>query len=123
MSMLPTTTEIARVLAILQDGEWHKAIDLADRIGLDGNRETKRRRIRAIVRQLRAVGARIEANFVDGCRLDTDPDPRQWRDYLANRQARAKKQIGETARRQRQTREIHQLPLFFPHPSPLTPSP
>jgi len=92
-----TTDQAAECLRILKAAEQPiVAADLAKRIRLAGSRETQRRKVRAIVKQLRDSGAMIVATLQGGYLL-TD-DVKIWRDYLNGRQIDAKKVLGKTHR-------------------------
>lgn len=58
MSMEITAFEKSRCLTVLQEAQAPlKAIDIARKIGIHGQRETLRRRVRGIVQSLRDEGS------------------------------------------------------------------
>lgn len=75
------------------------AAEIAARLYLPGCRETQRRHVRAIIEQLRKVGAKIVANLSEGYWLTEDIT--LWRDYLEGRQIDAKIILAETHKRKR----------------------
>lgn len=75
------------------------AAELAVKIGLGGERETKRRKIRAIVARLRDNGHWIIAFNQEGYWLTTIE--KDWLDYQAGRSIDAKRIIKEAADRRR----------------------
>ena len=90
-----TTNEVAQCLRLIKEQGPILAITIADKLGLAGTRETKRRRIRAIVQHLRnECGTMIVANTMGGYFL-TD-DSLMWQGYLNGRQVDAKKLLGQT---------------------------
>jgi len=95
-----TSSELAQCLTILKKTEMPlMAIQLAAKLYLGGCRETQRRHVRAIVRHLRKIGAKIVATLSEGYWL-TD-DLILWRDYLEGRQIDAKSILAETHKRKR----------------------
>ena len=95
-----TTQEAACCLRILQEqSEPIVAVDLADKLGLAGSHETKRRRIRAIIKLLRDKGSMIVAVGMSGYFLTEDTGV--WKDYQEQRQITAKRILGETHRRKK----------------------
>lgn len=72
------------------------AADLALMIGLSGSRETRRRKIREIVKNLRNEGLWIVATNPAGYWLTGDAEI--WRDYQNDKQIDAKRILGETGR-------------------------
>ena len=107
-----TGIEVSECLAILKRTAGPiVAAELADRLQLNGNRETRRRHIRAIIKYLREGGAMIVATLSGGYWL-TD-DVKLWKDYLEGRQIDAKKTLGETYKRKKMlTDSIGQGILF-----------
>lgn len=94
------TTDLgARCLNILTvlDGPM-AAADIAARLGLDGSRESQRRHVRAIVKQLRDCGSKI-VGTPDGCFLTEDEA--MWREYLNGKQIDAKRVLAEVSRRRK----------------------
>ena len=73
------------------------AVGLADKLGLDGSRETVRRKVRVIVKALRDDGAMIAATINAGYFLTEDEE--MYREYLDGKQIDAKRVLGETNRR------------------------
>jgi biotin operon repressor len=98
---LVTTDCAAKCLSILKSiREPIVAADLAVRLGLEGERETQRRHVRAIVKHLRESGAKIVASLQGGYWLTEDDDT--WKDYLAGRAIDGKRIIAEASRKKRQ---------------------
>lgn len=87
------------------------AVDLAARLRLAGRRESKRRHVRAIIKQLRDNGAQIVATLYEGYWLTDDAG--LWRDYLEGRQIDAKKILGETHRRKKMLADAEGQGLLF----------
>ena len=87
------------------------AADLAGRLGLAGTRETQRRKVRAMVKNLRDDGAMIVATIDAGYFL-TD-DRKIFQDYLDGKQISAKQVIGETGRRKKMIRDSHGQGMLF----------
>ena len=88
-----TSDEAAACLALLKVADRPRvAAEIAELLNLTGSRETQRRHVRAIVKQLRDDGEMIVATLSGGYWL-TD-DVRLWRDYLEGRKIDAKKLIG-----------------------------
>jgi len=87
------------------------AVKLAGLCGLDGSRETRRRKVRAIVKQLRDDGQQVVA---DGCGYFIAPTDRVWRDYLEGRKIDAKKIFAEIGKKKRITDGHGQSLLFNP---------
>ena len=85
----------AKCLALIREQGPVRAITLADKLGIIGDRETKRRHIRAIVQYLRNdCGIMLVADLMHGYFV-TD-DKKVWQDYLDGRQIGAKKILGVT---------------------------
>lgn len=104
-------TELAKALSVLQDAKGPMtAIEIAARLGLGGCRESQRRRVRAIIEELRNKGWRIAANQTDGCWIARDDQ--EWRDYLESRKIEAKQQIGEAHRRKKCTYDDGTIAMF-----------
>jgi len=100
-----TTLEVARCLSILESAdEPIVAAELAARLHLPGNRESQRRHIRAIIKQLRDNGSMIIATLQDGYFLTEDPQ--FYQDYLDGKQIDAKRILGETHRRKKMLTEV-----------------
>ncbi len=100
-----TTLEVARCLSILESAdEPIVAAELAARLHLSGNRESQRRHIRAIIKQLRDDGSMIIATLQDGYFLTEDPQ--FYQDYLDGKQIDAKRILGETHRRKKMLTEV-----------------
>ena len=72
------------------------AADLAGKLGLEGSRETQRRKVRAMVKTLRDDGAMIVATTNAGYFLTKDKA--MYQDYLDGKQIDAKRVLGETNR-------------------------
>jgi len=95
-----TTNETAECLRILRTVmEPIVAADLAQRLFLPGSRETQRRHVRAIVKQLRDDGHMIVATLQGGYALTKDAAI--WREYLDGRQIDAKRILGKTHKEKR----------------------
>jgi len=95
-----TTAQVGACLQVLKEAtEPIVAADLAERLGLAGKRETKRRKVRAMVEHLRDNGARIIATLNSGYWLTGDSEI--WCDYLAKRTIDSKRILGEAYRRRR----------------------
>jgi len=106
-----TTQETAECLFILQEASGPMtAAELAGQLYLQGLRETQRRRVRALVKQLRDNGSMIVATLAGGYWLTKDH--RLWTDYLEGRQIDAKRVLGQTYGRQKQARARRQEFLF-----------
>lgn len=90
-----TSNEAAACLALLKIGDRPRvAADIAELLNLAGSRESQRRHVRAIIKQLRDEGEMIVATLQGGYWL-TDDD-KLWREYLEGRKIDAKKLIGQT---------------------------
>lgn len=110
-----TTTEAARCLGILEAAsEPIVAADLAGRLYLSGSRETQRRRVRAIVEQLRDSGSMIIAANTSGYWLTEDEQ--LWADYLDGRQIEAKRVLGDTHKKKRMLADRNGQGLLFKPP-------
>jgi biotin operon repressor len=93
-----TSNEAAACLALLKSGGRPRvAADIAEILRLGGSRESQRRHVRAIIKQLREDGEMIVATLQGGYWL-TDDD-KLWREYLEGRKIDAKKTIGQTHKR------------------------
>ena len=94
-----TNSDRLRCLAVLRAASGPiVAADLAQRIGLRcKDRETARRQVRAIVKDLRDTGAKIVSNLASGYWLTHDET--MWQDYCQRRQIDGKRIIGEASRR------------------------
>ena len=86
------------------------AAQIADKIGLAGCRETQRRRVRAIIKQLRDEGEWIVANNYDGYWLTEDRFI--WHLYNKDRALSAKYLLGEVSHRQKAAADRKQRMLF-----------
>ena len=87
------------------------AADMAAKLGLEGSRETQRRKIRAAVKALRDDGAMIVATTYAGYFLTEDKD--MYADYLDGKQIDAKRVLGETNRRKKNIKDSHGQGLLF----------
>jgi len=107
-----TTLEAARCLSILEsENRPIVAAELARRLFLSGNRETRRRHIRAIIKQLRDNGSMIVATLAGGYFLTEDES--LWKDYLEHKQIDGKRIIGEASSRKKMvTAPKGQMDLF-----------
>jgi len=86
------------------------AAQIAERLGLSGSRETKRRKVRHLVGLLREKGVRIVANVNEGYKIARDSQ--EWLEYNEKRQIEAKEVLGESHRRNRYERTQGQGLLF-----------
>jgi len=75
------------------------AANIAMRLQLPGVRETQRRRVRAIVKQLRSGGAMIVGSISQGYWLTEDIG--LWREYLEHRNIDAKRILADAYRKKR----------------------
>lgn len=100
-----------RLLQILQQAdEPIVAADLATELWLEGSRETKRRKIRALVKELRTDGNWIVATIFDGYWLTHDYG--LWKDYNEGKKIEAKRIFAEVSRRKKQAELVGQGELF-----------
>lgn len=89
-----TTEQAAQCLRLLEATRKPiVAADLAFMLRLPGKKETQRRHVRAIIKQLRDNGSMIVATLQGGYLLTTDESV--YRDYLEGRQIDAKKVLGK----------------------------
>jgi biotin operon repressor len=111
-----TTDQAAKCLELLtRAAEPIVAANIAGLLGLPGNRETKRRHVRALIKHLRDNGSLIVANLQGGYWLTEDIQI--WRDYLEGRQIEAKTILGKTGRQKKILRDkAGQEFLFVPNP-------
>lgn len=109
-----TTEEIVQCLRVLQAADKPLlAIDIANRLGLDGSRETKRRHVRGLVKTLRDDGHMIVASVPGGYFLTADEE--LWEQYLEGKKIDAKKVLGEMHRKKKMlVNEKGQGMLFQP---------
>lgn len=106
-----TTEHVAGLLLILKDaGQPMVAAELAVRMRMSGNRESQRRAVRDLVKHLRDTGSMIIATLQGGYWLTDDYE--LWTDYLTGRTIDAKRVLGESYRRKRQSRQRKQTTLF-----------
>jgi len=109
---LVTTDEIGRCLTALQQAaEPLTAIQIAARLQLQGARETRRRRVRTLIKQLRDSGVQIAASLRDGYLLSTDGQ--QWERYLQSEQIKAKQRIGLAHRRRKMVTDARGQGVLF----------
>ncbi|MCE5184961.1 MAG: hypothetical protein LLF76_02405 [Planctomycetaceae bacterium] len=95
-----TTDLLARCLAVLRNAEGPvTAAEIAARVYLGGNRESRRRHVRAIIAELRCRGHWIVAANALGCWLTADETI--WKDYLEHRTIDGRRIIGEASRRKK----------------------
>ncbi|MGH2271359.1 hypothetical protein ACQ9LF_06130 [Anaerohalosphaeraceae bacterium U12dextr] len=114
MSMDVTAFEKSRCLSILLNAHKPlKAIDIAQHIGIYGQRETLRRRVRRIVQTLRNEGVFIVAANPDGYWLTEDQQ--LWIDYLEGRVISSKRCIGDASRKKRMVSDVNGQGLLFVH--------
>ena len=96
-----TCEQAGRCLRILQSADKPiVAAELARQLNLTGNSETRRRHIRAIIKQLRDGGEMIVADIKGGYWLTEDNTI--WKDYLEGRQIDAKIILGDTHKKKKQ---------------------
>jgi len=107
-----TANQASNALRIIKEFGPIKAIDLARRLALDGNRETQRRRVRAIVKHLRDDGGvMVIANLADGYFITEDK--KDWAAYLDGKQIKAKKTLGQTHKQIKMTKDSAGQGLLF----------
>lgn len=106
-----TADQVATALRIIKEAGPIKAIDLARRLGLSGNRETLRRKVRAITKRLRDSGVMVLANLNDGYFITEDK--KVWAQYLEGRQIDAKKVLGQTHKQIKTTKDSAGQGLLF----------
>ena len=88
-----TSDEAAACLALLKVADKPRvAAEIAELLRLSGSRETQRRHVRAIVKQMRDNGEMIVATLSGGYWLTEDV--KLWKEYLEGRKIDAKKLIG-----------------------------
>jgi hypothetical protein len=104
---------MARCLVVLQNAEGPAtAAEIAGKLNLGGNRESNRRKVRAIIARLREHGHWIVATNQDGCWLTMDQS--LWTDYCEHKMIDGKRLIGEASRRkQTVTRDASGQGLLF----------
>ena len=102
----------AKCLALIKSDGPIRAIALAVRLGIEGNRENKRRHIRAIVQHLRNdCGELIAADLIYGYYIA--PTKEIWQMYLDGRQIDAKKILGITHKQLRMVQDSKGQGLLF----------
>jgi len=107
----PSSDDLSLTLSILQRANAPMtAIEIAAMLHLDGCRESQRRRVRAIIEELRNRGVKVVANQTAGCWIAKNEE--QWRDYLEGRMIEAKHQIGEAYNRKQCTYEDGTIAMF-----------
>lgn len=108
-----TTDQLARCLVILQNAEGPAtAAEIAGKLNLGGNRESRRRHVREIIRELRRRSRWIIASLSGGYWLTRDES--MWKDYLEHRAIDARRIIGEASRRKQEvTRDASGQHLLF----------
>ena len=93
-----TSDEAAACLALLKVADKPRvAAEIAELLELGGRRETQRRHVRAIIKQLRDEGEKIVATLSGGYMLTNDE--KIWREYLEGRKIDAKSLIGQSHKR------------------------
>jgi biotin operon repressor len=103
--------ELSKAVSIFQQAAGPMtAIEIATKLGLEGCRESQRRRVRAIIEELRNKGWPIAANQKDGCWMAKNAA--EWRQYLEGRKIDAKQQIGEAHRRKKCTYDDGTIAMF-----------
>jgi len=111
VATVPIADEAQRLMCRLITAERPlKAILIAAMLGIEGDRETQKRHVRAIVRHLRRQGAWIVASLTEGYWLTHEPGI--WREYTERRTVDARRILAEASRRRRQVREAGQRMLF-----------
>lgn len=111
-----TTCNAARCLEILKAAaDPITAVDLARRLGLAGERESRRRQVRAIIQHLRDQGEWICATMQGGYLLTDDAGV--WSRYNAGRAINGKRVIGQSHNRNKAAVDSHGQGLLF---QPLT---
>jgi len=106
-----TTIQLDRTLDILKSqSDFIAAIDLANKLGIEGSHELKRRHVRSIIKMLRDNGHWIIANLSCGYYLTKDVT--LWQEYNQGRQIDAKRIIGEASRRKKMIDPKGQTMLF-----------
>jgi biotin operon repressor len=116
MHNLTTQCKSQVLLALEHATEPVTAADLAAMIGLTGNRETRRRMIRAIVESLREDGVWVVAANPSGYWLTYDLQT--WQDYQEGRKIEAKQILGEAHRRQKMAVDAAGQGLLFGQAKP-----
>lgn len=112
IQLITTCQEIAECLEILRSANGPiVAADIAARLGLRGKRETQRRHVRKLIRQLREKGMQIVASLKDGYRLTEDMEVSKK--YLEGRQNRAKHVLGETHKKKKMLSDNNRQGLLF----------
>lgn len=107
-----TTSEAADVLRLIKEHGPVLAIEIADRLGFTGSRETKRRHVRAIVQHLRnECGEMIVANAMGGYYLTNDKTI--WQSYLNGRQIEAKIILSQTHKKLKMVTDSKGQGLLF----------
>ena len=83
------------------------AVELADAAGIPGLHETKRRRVRELIRELREQGRRVCAGsgHDTDCGLWLARDDAEWRAYLESRRSMLRFEFAELSRTQRAASE------------------
>ena len=111
-----TTHNAARCLKILKAAtDPITAADLGRRLDLAGDRESRRRQVRAIIKRLRDQGEWICATIPGGYLLTTD---RQlWSRYLMHRHIDAAIVIGQSHNRNKAAIDSHGQGLLFQPPA------
>ena len=97
VATIATTDDCAIVLQVLKAAAGAmSAIEIAERAGITGKHETRRRKIRAIVSRLRDGGHWICSSIHDGYYMARDRA--EWRRYQGERMDDAKHTIGDASR-------------------------
>ena len=95
-----TTDQLQQCLSLLKQANgFINAVNLAARMQLRGDRETRRRKVRDIVKRLRDGGAWIVAQNPEGYCLTNDSDI--WKQYQEGRKIDAKTILGNAYRHQK----------------------
>lgn len=115
MARMPFTTSSQQkkaVLVLLQNSDKPLiAVDIADKVGIKGEHESKRRKVRALVKELRDEGIMIVANIDNGYWL-TD-EAAIWRDYNEGNKIDALKILTETNKRKKMLADKNGQGLLF----------
>jgi len=92
-NMISSSTAV-KCLQLIEEYGPITASDLANKLGVSGDHEYKRRQIRYIVKELRECGEMICADSVGG--YFKTKDLKEWQKYLDIRQMGAKKILAVT---------------------------
>jgi biotin operon repressor len=111
MKKIITTAKLDKTLDILKNAAgFMLSIELANKLGIGGSHELKKRTVRVIIKDLRDSGHWIVASVSYGYFLTKDLN--LWREYNEGRQIDAKRIIGESAKRKNLVDSRGQVMLF-----------